>query len=59
MEKEIKSTMEKRNFDELISKLPGGEILDTHEMLCVRGGDPDGGGGGTLIIPPPPPPPIP
>lgn len=50
--KKVKRT-EKRNFDNLISKLSVNEILDSQEMICVRGGD----GDGTTVPPFPPPPP--
>jgi len=47
----------KRNFLELISVLSEGEILNLHEMRCVRGGV--GEGGGDIIIIPPKPPIVP
>ena len=43
-----------KNFDQLISKLSENEILNTHEMICVRGGSTDGeanGGAPVIIIP--------
>jgi len=46
------STTVKRNFLELISVLSEGEILNLHEMRCVRGGDGEGAGGELIIIPP-------
>lgn len=42
-----------RNFDELVSKLTGNEILTIHAMSCVRGGD--GEGNELIIILPPKP----
>jgi len=50
--KKSEETMKK--FDQLIFKLSENEILNTHEMICVRGGSTDGeanGGGQIIIIP--------
>lgn len=39
-----------RNFDQLISKLSGKEILDLQAMIHVRGGGTDGDGSTPIII---------
>jgi len=52
MEKKIRTEMAKKDFDELISKLSGNEILNNDAMLCVRGGEGEGAGGEPIIIPP-------
>lgn len=46
-----KSVKTVKNFDVLISKMSGKEILNIQEMSCVRGGD----GEDPIIIPPYPP----
>lgn len=49
-----KSAESTRNFDLLISKLSENEILNTHEMICVKGGGKEGeanGGAPVIIIP--------
>jgi hypothetical protein len=49
-----KSAESTKNFDQLISKLSDNEILNTNEMICVRGGSTEGeanGGGQIIIIP--------
>jgi hypothetical protein len=46
-----KSAKSNRNFDRLISKLSGDEILNLNSMMHVRGGD---GNGSEIIITPPP-----
>lgn len=50
MKKADKSAEAIRNFDQLISKLSGNEILNLQAMSCIKGGD---GNGSTpiLIIP--------
>jgi hypothetical protein len=46
-----KSADSTRNFDLLISKLSENEILNTREMICVRGGSTEGeGNGGEVVI---------
>jgi hypothetical protein len=52
MKKENKSAKANRNFDDLVSKLSGDEILDIKEMSQVRGGD--GNGSDPVVTPPPP-----
>jgi hypothetical protein len=49
-----KSAESTRNFELLISRLSENEILNTHEMSCVKGGGNEGeanGGGQIIIIP--------
>jgi hypothetical protein len=50
MKRADKSAETIKNFDQLISKLSGNEILDIQAMSCIKGGD---GNGSTpiLIIP--------
>ncbi len=43
------------NFDGLILKFSGNEVLDLIEMMSIRGGDDDGNGGTVVVLPPPPP----
>jgi len=50
-----KSAKTNRNFDKLISKLSGDEILDLNSMMHVRGGGADGDGSTPIITPPPKP----
>ena len=54
MKRADKTSVTKRDFDELISKFSKEAILDLHAMSHVRGGD--GDGGGDLILFPPKPP---
>ncbi|MGC1391666.1 MAG: hypothetical protein WA816_11565 [Bacteroidales bacterium] len=55
MKKTDKSAESIRNFDELISKLSGNEILNMQAMSYVRGGNSDGNGSEPInIIPKPP-----
>jgi hypothetical protein len=54
MKRADKSSETIRNFDQLISKLSGNEILNTQAMSYVKGGCADGegdGGGQVIIIP--------
>lgn len=53
MKRADKSAKSIRNFDQLISKLSENELLNLHEMSCVRGGEADGGED-IIIIPRPP-----
>ena len=53
MKRADKTSVTKRDFDELISKLSENEMLNVQALSCVRGGDGDGGGD-IIIIPPPP-----
>jgi hypothetical protein len=50
MKRAIETLKITRNFDQLLSKLSEIEILDLHEMSCVRGGDGEGNGGEPIII---------
>jgi len=51
MKRADKSAETIRNFDQLISKLSGNEILNIQAMSHIRGGNADGeGGGGALVI---------
>jgi hypothetical protein len=51
MKTAIRSSEEKRNLDQLISKLSENEILNVQSMSFVRGGSADGeGNGGELVI---------
>ena len=50
MKRADKSTETIRNFDQLISKLSGNEILNTQAMSCIKGGDGEANGGGQVII---------
>jgi hypothetical protein len=50
-----KSVKANRDFNELISKLSGNEVLNYKEMMRVRGGGGDGNGSDPIIIPPPQP----
>jgi hypothetical protein len=54
MKSKKKSAESTRNFDIIISKLSENEILNPHEMICVRGGstDGEGDGGGIILIKP-------
>ena len=57
MKKADKSAKTVRIFEQLISKFSENEILSTHAMSYVRGGETDGEGNGTepiIIIPKPP-----
>ena len=51
MKRADKTSVTKRDFDELISKLSENEMLNVQAMSCVRGGD--GDGGGDIILFPP------
>jgi hypothetical protein len=54
MKKADKSAEAIRNFDQLVSKLSGNEILNLQAMSHVRGGNEDGeanGGVQIIIIP--------
>jgi hypothetical protein len=50
MKRESKSSTAKMTFFETLSELSGCEILNPHEMICVRGGDGEGSGGEPIII---------
>jgi hypothetical protein len=50
MKRADKSAETIRNFDQLISKLSGNEILNTQAMSHVKGGDGEAGGGALVII---------
>jgi len=54
MKKVDKSATTERNFDELISKFSGNEVLNVYAMQSVKGGD--GDGGADIILMPPKPP---
>ena len=55
MKKADKSAETIRNFDQLISKLSGNEILNLQTMSHIRGGDGEGNGSEPInIIPKPP-----
>lgn len=45
-----KSAESNKSFDQLISKFSENEILNTHAMSCVRGGEGEANGGGQIII---------
>ena len=55
MKRADKSAEAIRNFDQLVSKLSGNEILDIQAMSHVKGGDGEANGGGSVIIMPKPP----
>ena len=42
MKRADKSAETIRNFDQLISKLSGNEILDIQAMSCIKGGEGEG-----------------
>ena len=50
-----KSAKANRNFDKLISKLSGDEILNLNSMMHIRGGSGDGNCSEIIITPPPKP----
>ena len=50
MKKADKSAEAIRNFDQLISKLSGNEILNIQAMSCIKGGDGEAAGGSPVII---------
>jgi hypothetical protein len=50
MKRADKSAETIRNFDQLISKLSGNEVLNTQAMSHVKGGDGEANGGGQVII---------
>ena len=50
MKRADKTSVTKRDFDELISKLSENEMLNVQAMSCVRGGDGEGDGGEVIII---------
>jgi hypothetical protein len=52
MKRADKSTETIRNFDQLISKLSGNEILDIQAMSCIKGGDGEADGGVVVITRP-------
>jgi hypothetical protein len=54
MKRADKSSEAIRNFDQLISKLSGNEILNLEAMSHVRGGNADGNGSEPIIIIPKP-----
>jgi hypothetical protein len=47
-----KTTVVEVNFTNLISELSVNRILDTREMMSVRGGEGEGSGLEPIIIPP-------
>ena len=50
MKRADKSAEAIRNFNQLISKLSGNEILDIQAMSHVKGGDGEAAGGSPVII---------
>jgi hypothetical protein len=50
MKKADKSAEAIKNFDQLISKLSGNEILNAQAMSSIKGGDGEGAGGSPVII---------
>jgi len=54
MKRADKSTESIRNFDQLISKLSGNEILNIQAMSCIKGGDGEAAGGSPVNIMPKP-----
>jgi hypothetical protein len=54
MKRADKSAETIRNFDQLISKLSGNEILNLQAMSKVKGGDGEGNGSETINIIPKP-----
>ena len=50
MKRADKSAEAIRNFDQLISKLSGNEILNAQAMSCIKGGDGEANGGVQIII---------
>jgi hypothetical protein len=42
MKRAVKSAETIRNFDQLISKLSGNEILNIQAMSCIKGGEGEG-----------------
>ena len=50
MKRADKSTESIRNFDQLISKLSGNEILNTQAMSHIRGGNAEGDGSTPILI---------
>jgi hypothetical protein len=54
MKRADKTSVTKRDFDELISKFSKEEILNVYAMQSVKGGDGDGGGD-IILFPPKPP----
>jgi len=54
MKRADKSAETIRNFDQLISKLSGNEILNAQAMSCIKGGDGEGNGNELINIIPKP-----